>query len=111
MFGSLNLKTNEDKLSGRPMKMYESILFQYLNPKAWVASMTAVTVFFPNQENFIVGVLFLTLSAPLLEVIAVTTWAGFGATIRVFISNNKIKKFIEILMAILLILTSAFILI
>ena len=111
MFGSLNVKTNEDKLSGRPMKMYESILFQYLNPKAWVASMTAVTVFFPNQENFIVGVLFLTLSAPLLEVIAVTTWAGFGATIRVFISNNKIKKFIEFLMAILLILTSVFILI
>ena len=46
MFGSLNVKTNEDKLSGRPMKMHESILFQYLNPKAWVASMTAVTVFF-----------------------------------------------------------------
>ena len=53
------------------------------------------TVFFPNQENFIVGVLFLTLSAPLLEVIAVTTWAGFGATIRVFISNNKIKNLLK----------------
>ena len=50
MFGSLNVKTNEDKLSGRPMKMYESILFQYLNPKAWVASMTAALFFFQIKK-------------------------------------------------------------
>ena len=67
--------------------------------------------FFSKSRKFYSWGAILTLSAPLLEVIAVTTWAGFGTTIRVFISNNKIKKFIEILMAILLILTSAFILI
>jgi len=42
---------------------------------------------------------------------SVITWAAFGSSIRVFITNEKIKKFIEILMAVLLTLTALFILI
>lgn len=105
MFGSLNV-SNQNNDAGRPMKMYEAVLFQYLNPKAWVASITATTVFFPNEESFIKGVLFLTLSAPLLEIFAVTTWAGFGSAIRLYISNVKIKKIIEMIMSVLLVLTA-----
>jgi threonine/homoserine/homoserine lactone efflux protein len=105
MFGSLNV-SDQNNASGKPMKIYEAVLFQYLNPKAWVASITATTVFFPNEESFIKGVLFLTLSAPLLEIFAVTTWAGFGSAIRLYISNIKIKKIIEIIMSALLVLTA-----
>ena len=53
MFGSFNFKEQNDK--GRPMKIYEALLFQFLNPKAWVVALTVVTVFFPNEENFIKG--------------------------------------------------------
>ena len=110
MIGSLNVN-NKNQSSGRPMKIHEAILFQYLNPKAWIASITATTLFFPNEESFIKGVLFLTLCAPILELLAVITWAGFGSSIKIYISNLKIKKFIEILMAILLAITSLQILI
>ena len=109
MFGSLSFKEQNDT-SGRPMKVYEALLFQFLNPKAWVVALTVVTVFFPNEENFIKAILFLSLSAPLVCFFSVITWAGFGSSIRIFISNQKIKKFIEILMAILLALTALFIL-
>ncbi|GIS77280.1 MAG: hypothetical protein CM1200mP13_06390 [Candidatus Pelagibacterales bacterium] len=34
MFGSLNVASNEEK--SRPLKYYEAILFQFVNPKAWV---------------------------------------------------------------------------
>ena len=64
-----------------------------------------------NEEDFIKGTLFLSLSAPLVCFFSVITWAGFGSSIRIFISNQAIKKFIEILMAILLLLTAIFILI
>ena len=110
MIGSLNVN-NKNQSSGRPMKIHEAILFQYLNPKAWIASITATTLFFPNGESFIKGVLFLTLCAPILELLAVITWAGFGSAIKIYISNIKIKKFIEVLMAILLAITSLQILI
>ena len=109
MFGSFNFKEQKDK--GRPMKIYEALLFQFLNPKAWVVALTVVTVFFPNEENFIKATLFVSLSAPLMCFFSVITWAGFGSSIRVFISNKKIKKFIEVLMALLLVVTAIFMLI
>ena len=93
------------------MKIYEALLFQFLNPKAWVVALTVVTVFFPNEENFIKATLFVSLSAPLMCFFSVITWAGFGSSIRVFISNQKIKKFIEVLMALLLVVTAIFMLI
>jgi len=110
MFGSFNFKVQDDT-KGRPMKIYEAIIFQFLNPKAWIVALTVVTVFFPNEENFIKATLFVSLSAPLICFFSVITWAGFGSSINIFISNNKIKKFIEILMALLLIVTAIFILI
>jgi len=109
MFGSLNIKNNNEN-RGRPMKLYEASLFQFLNPKAWVVALTVVTVFFPREENFIKAMLFVSLTAPLVCSFSVMTWAGFGSTIRIFISNNKIKKFIEVLMSVLLIITAIFIL-
>ena len=87
------------------------LLFQFLNPKAWIVALTVVTVFFPNEENFIKATLFVSLSAPLMCFFSVITWAGFGSSIRVFISNKKIKKFIEVLMALLLAVTAVFMLI
>ena len=110
MIGSLNIK-EQNNSSGRPMKIYEASLFQFLNPKAWVVALTVVSVFFPNQENLIVAILFLALTAPLICSLSVVTLAGFGSSIRIFISNKKIKKFIEILMAVLLSITALFILI
>tara|TARA_B100000900_G_C20408637_1_gene645884 strand:+ start:32 stop:586 length:555 start_codon:yes stop_codon:yes gene_type:complete len=110
MFGSFNFKV-QDGTKGRPMKIYEAIIFQFLNPKAWIVALTVVTVFFPNEENFIKATLFVSLSAPLICFFSVVTWAGFGSSINMFISNQKIKKFIEILMALLLIVTAIFILI
>ena len=93
------------------MKIYEALLFQFLNPKAWVVAFTVVTVFFPNEENFIKATLFVSLSAPLICFFSVTTWAGFGSSIRVFISNEKLRKFIEICMSLLLAVTAIFMLI
>ena len=100
MFGSLNIK-NVNKV-GRPLKFYEASLFQFLNPKAWLVATTAVTVFFPENVNFITGLLFITFFAPIVCLPSITVWAVFGSTIKKFISNNKIKK---IILAFLLIVT------
>lgn len=109
IYGSFNF-IEQNNIKGRPMKIYEALLFQFFNPKAWVVALTVVTVFFPNEENFIKATLFVSLSAPLICFFSVTTWAGFGSTIRAFISNKKIKKFIEILMSLLLTFTAIFML-
>ena len=53
MLGSLNVNTSEYK--SVPLKYYEAILFQFVNPKAWVICITAVSLFYPEQENIFIG--------------------------------------------------------
>ena len=103
MFGSLSIK--ETKETGRPLRFYEAALFQILNPKAWVVAITAVSVFFPKDESFLTGLFFLAGIAPLVNLPSISVWVLFGSSIRAFISNPKVKKIVEIVLAILLVAT------
>jgi len=103
MFGSLNIK--ESKETGRPLKFYEASLFQFLNPKAWIVAITAVSVFFPKEETYLTGILFIAGIAPIVCLPSISIWALFGSSIRLFISHTKVKKCIEIVLAILLVAT------
>jgi threonine/homoserine/homoserine lactone efflux protein len=103
MFGSLSIK--ESKETGRPLRFYEAALFQILNPKAWVVAITAVSVFFPKDETFLTGLFFLAGIAPLVNLPSISVWVLFGSSIRAFISNPKVKKIVEIVLAILLVAT------
>ena len=110
MFGSLNIKKNT-KETGRPLKFYEASLFQILNPKAWVVAITAVSIFFPKDENFITGIFYLASIAPIVCLPSISIWALFGSGIRSFVSNPKVKQIIETIMALLLLATGVMILI
>ena len=53
--GSLNIAKNETKSS--PLKFYEAILFQFVNPKAWTVAIMVASGFFPREENLIADLL------------------------------------------------------
>ena len=99
------------KKSGRPLKLYEAALFQFINPKAWTIAITVVSAFFPSEENFYLATIFLTLTAALICFPSICIWAIFGNSLRIFIKNTKTKKIIEYILAILLILTASYILV
>ena len=98
------------KESGRPLKFYEAAAFQFINPKAWTIAITVVSAFFPAEENFILATIFLTLTAAIVCFPSICLWALFGNSLRIFIKNEKIKKNIEYILALLLIITGIFIL-
>ena len=104
MFGSLNITKTEDR--SRPLKYYEAILFQFVNPKAWVICSTAVTLYYPINENIIIGTLFMVIMSTLVNIPSISIWAYGGSVIRQYLNNQKLKKFIESVLAILLILTA-----
>ena len=107
MIGSFSLVQKE---SGRPLKFYEASLFQFINPKAWSIAITVASGFFPTEENIIIGVSFVTITAAVICFPTISLWALFGSGLRKFVTNLKIKKIIEYLLAILLVLTGLFIL-
>ena len=100
MFGSLNISITDEKSS--PLKYYEAILFQFVNPKAWVICITAVSLFYPEKENLIIGTLFLVIMSTIINLPSISMWAFGGSVIRQYLSNEKLKKIIEWLLAILL---------
>ena len=108
IFGSLNFKK---KNSGRPLKLYEAALFQFINPKAWTIAITVVSGFFPTEENFYVATIFMTSAAALICFPSICIWAVFGNSLRLFIKNVKTKKIIEYILAILLVITATYILV
>ena len=107
MIGSFSVIKKE---SGRPLKFYEASLFQFINPKAWSIAVTVASGFFPSDENIFIGVTFVTITAAVICFPTISLWALFGSGLRKFIDNTKIKKTIEYLLAILLVLTGLFIL-
>jgi len=98
--------SSKEKKSGRPLKFYEAALFQFINPKAWVVALTAATAFFPRQESFVVATSFVAITAPFVCFPSICLWAAFGASIKSIISNAKVKKIVEYLLAILLLITA-----
>ena len=98
------------KESGRPLKLYEAALFQFMNPKAWVVALTASTAFFPVNENFYLATTFVALTAPFICFPSICLWTLFGSSIKILIKNAKIKKIVEYFLAVLLIFTAIIIL-
>ena len=104
MFGSLNIKTAEDKSS--PLTYYEAIIFQSVNPKAWVICITAVSLFYPEQENIFIGTSFMVVMSTIINIPSISMWAIGGSIIKRYLSNKKLKKTIEWFLALLLIGTA-----
>ena len=85
MFGSLNIAKTEDR--SRPLKYYEAILFQFVNPKAWVICSTAVTLYYPKGENIFIGTLFMVIMSTLVNIPSISIWAYGGSVIRKYLNN------------------------
>ena len=107
MIGSFSMVQRE---SGRPLRFYEASLFQFINPKAWSIAVTVASGFFPADENIFIGVAFVTITAAVICFPTISLWALFGSGLRKFVTDVKIKKIIEYLLAVLLVLTGLFIL-
>ena len=84
-----------DKDTSSPLKYYEAVIFQFVNPKAWIICITAVSLFFPREESLLISILFLVLLSSAVNLPCISCWALFGATIRNFLKNKKIKTAIE----------------
>ena len=108
MIGSFSLVK---KKTGMPLKFYEASLFQFINPKAWSIAIAVASGFFPHEENIYIGILYVTTTAAIICFPTISLWALFGSGLRKFVKNVIVKKIIEYILAIMLILTGIFILI
>ncbi|TKT80101.1 LysE family translocator [Aquamicrobium sp. LC103] len=88
----------------RPMSFLEAAAFQWVNPKAWVMAVTAMSIY-TNPSAPFVSVSLVAIAFALVNVPSVSTWAGFGVALRGFLADPVRLKWFNIAMGALLALT------
>ena len=91
----------EGRSAARPMTFLEAAAFQWVNPKAWVMAITAMSVYTdparPFVSMFLVAAAFALTNFP-----SVSTWAAFGVALRGFLADPRRLKWFNIAMGVLL---------
>lgn len=88
----------------RPMSFLRAAAFQWVNPKAWVMVLGAVTTYAP-REDFVRNVLVIAVAFAAINLPSVSVWAGFGAALRRVLDRPSRVRGFNIAMASLLVLS------
>jgi len=71
----------------RPFSFWQAVLFQFVNPKAWIMSITAVSSFTLAGEDYWTSGMLLVLVFAVVNLPSVSVWAGFGSMMQQLLST------------------------
>jgi threonine/homoserine/homoserine lactone efflux protein len=89
---------------GRPMNAFQAIAFQWINPKAWIMVIGAVSTYAPRGD-FTRNVAMMALVMGVVNLPSVCVWAVFGTALRPLLANPGRVRLFNLLMASLLVLS------
>ena len=95
--------------TSQPLSFTQAALFQAINPKTWVKSITLATVFMPVGLSAPMGALLVTLIGLLIGLPSASMWALFGVAIRRLLTDPRKQRIFNLSMgAVLLVLAVSF---
>jgi threonine/homoserine/homoserine lactone efflux protein len=87
--------------AARPLGVWAAAAFQWVNPKAWVMAVTAMSAYLPARAQAI-DVVALALLFGVINLPCVACWAGGGAALRRFLQDPLRLRIFNISMALAL---------
>jgi len=96
---SLNAK------QARPFSFLQAVLFQWVNPKAWIMATSAVAAFTSGNANILLQVSIIALAFMVVAFPCTGLWLFFGVWLKKFFNTPSHQQNFNIGMAILLILS------
>lgn len=94
----------DGKRRASPMTFLGAAAFQWVNPKAWVMALGAISTY-TQQDNPVISVLIIALVFGVINWPSVGVWACFGAAMSRVLSNPRHIRLFNISMALLLVLS------
>jgi len=86
------------------MTFLEAALFQWVNPKAWVMAMVAMSAY-TLEGDYTTNVGIVVFAFCLVNFPSVSIWAGFGTFMRRFLQDPAKLKIFNIMMALTLVIS------
>jgi threonine/homoserine/homoserine lactone efflux protein len=93
--------------SGHPLTFIGAVLFQWVNPKAWVMITGAIATYTTVNQDLYVQVLTITSAFLLVTFPCVSAWLYFGVTLKKYLKNDYYQRIFNIVMALLLLTSIA----
>ncbi len=93
----------EGRAAGRPMRLVEAALFQWVNPKAWAMALSAVTLYAPGGS--LVAVLAVAAVFGAVNLPSVSVWVALGQGVRRVLAAPGRLRIFNAAMAVLLVLS------
>ena len=88
--------------AGKPVTFWEAAAFQFLNPKAWVISLTAATLFLPPGLGQVLASGYVASIVALVNLPCITVWAVFGSSLGLTLTRPSARQTFNWVMAVAL---------
>lgn len=85
--------------AGKPITFAEAAAFQFLNPKAWVMSLTAATLFLPPELGQGLASGYVASIVTAVNLPCITAWALFGSSLGLALSRPAARRIFNWVMA------------
>lgn len=86
----------------QPFSFWQAAGFQWVNPKAWVVAIGAVSTYAQPQSP-VTGAVFLSLVMGVMGLLCAIVWTGFGTVLRQVLQTPRAVRFFNLAMALLLV--------
>jgi len=100
-----------EKAERRPMRFHESVLFQAVNPKAWVMVTNTALIFTPRELPVLEGAAWLALVCAAINLPCVGLWAVTGDRLRRFLAQGRAALVFNAVMGVLMAITAVWLLV
>ncbi|GIZ13768.1 LysE family translocator [Pseudomonas sp. NCCP-436] len=91
-----------DNSAAKPFTFLQAAAFQWVNPKAWIMAIGAITTYTPH-EGFFTNVLLIAALFALVNCPSVGIWTVAGSLLRHWLDNPRALQLFNITMAVLLV--------
>ena len=88
--------------ASQPITFVHAAAFQFVNPKAWVMSLSAVALFLPTGMSAIPASAYLIVMMVIINIPCITTWALFGTALRGLLKRPPARLAFNVSMAVAL---------
>lgn len=88
----------------KPVSFFGAAAFQWVNPKAWVMAIGAITTYTPAQ-GYVTNVIVIAALFALVNLPSVSIWVMFGSALRNLLRNPRWLTLFNLLMAALLVIS------
>jgi threonine/homoserine/homoserine lactone efflux protein len=93
----------------RPLRVHEAAAFQFLNPKAWLFALAAVSTFRPTDFPVAIGSAIVIVTMVVVVLPTASLWAAGGTLLHRLTASQRAQRLLNGALALLLALSIAFI--